>query len=121
MSPINNRSRTQRLSSEWPVIRSEWRIRGNFRDPSLSAGQAEVTISTLIVGPAQAPQHVVKFCNRRSILDVSWQQSDAPYQILEALIRAKTVKHGIDSEVRHPHGTIIVGSLQPLEGLLFVT
>jgi hypothetical protein len=64
------------MTSGLPVIRSEWGICGNFRDPSLSAGQAKITISTLSVGLAQAPQDVVKFCNRRSILDVSWLQSD---------------------------------------------
>jgi len=39
---------------------------------------------------------------------------------MEALIRAKTIKYGIDSEIRHPYGMIVIGGLKPRESLLLV-
>jgi hypothetical protein len=38
---------------------------------------------------------------------------------LESLVRAKAIKYPIDSKIGHPHRTIIVGILKPLQGFLF--
>jgi hypothetical protein len=60
------------------------------------------------------------FSSCKQIYATSRRQAKAPQQVLEALIRAKSIKYRIDPEIRHPHGMTIICSLKPLKGLLFV-
>ena len=50
----------------------------------------------------------------------SSSQAYAPEKILQAIIRAISVKNGIGGEVSHPNGMILIGGLQPFERFVFL-
>jgi hypothetical protein len=53
-------------------------------------------------------------------LFASSEQAYAPEKLLKTLIGAISVKNRVDGEVSHPDGVIVIGSLQPLECVLFL-